>query len=155
MQNKILSKQMGLDHNVKRVLEIAEEIMRENKGLNTETLYNVAKKSLNLLRNGLLFIIQFLINKKILIEGSKFSRDTVLLNPIKRGIYNFIRMNPGAHFSIIRKKYQAIKSELIKSSLGFSSEFFTLYDDLIDETKRISEEEIQYLIGDKELNKSN
>jgi len=105
METKILSKPMGLKHpNVKRVIEIAEEIMSKNKVLNIETLYNVAKKSLKLPRNGLLFIIQFLINKKILIEGSKFSRETVLSNPTRRGIYNFIRVNPGAHFSILRKR---------------------------------------------------
>ncbi len=105
METKILSKSMGLEHpNVKRVIEIAEEIMSKNHVLNLETLYNVAKKSLNLPRNGLLFIIQFLINKKILIEGSKFSRETVLSNPIRRGIHNYIRANPGVHFSILRKK---------------------------------------------------
>ncbi len=105
METKILSKPMGLEHpNVKRVIEIAEEIMSKNQVLNIETLYNVAKKSLKLPRNGLLIIIQFLINKKILIEGSKFSREKVLSNPTRRGIYNFIRVNPGAHFSILRKR---------------------------------------------------
>jgi predicted transcriptional regulator len=105
METKILSKSIGLDHpNVKRVIEIAEEIMSKNKVLNIETLYNVAKKSLKLPRNGLLFIIQFIINKKILIEGSKFSRETVLSNTTRRGIYNYIKMNPGVHFSILRKK---------------------------------------------------
>ena len=105
METKILSKPMGLEHpNVKRVIEIAEEIMSKNIVLNIETLYNVAKKSLKLPRNGLLFIIQFLINKKILNEGSKFSRETVLSNLIRRGIYNYIRLNPGAHFSILRKR---------------------------------------------------
>jgi len=105
METKILSKSIGLEHpNVKSVIEIAEEIMSKNKVLNLETLYNVAKKSLKLPRNGLLFIIQYLINKKILIDGSKFSRETVLSNPTRRGIYNYIRVNPGVHFSILRKK---------------------------------------------------
>jgi len=105
METKILSKSIGLEHpNVKKVIEIAEEIMSKNKVLNIETLYNVAKKSLKLPRNGLLFIIQFLINKKVLIEGSKFSRETVLSNPTRRGLYYYIRANPGAHFSILRKR---------------------------------------------------
>jgi hypothetical protein len=105
MKTMISSKSIGLEHpNVKRVIEIAEAIMSKNKVLNIETLYNVAKKSLNLPKSGLLFIIQFLINKKILIEGSKFSRETVLSNPTRRGIYNCIRANPGVHFSILRKK---------------------------------------------------
>jgi hypothetical protein len=51
------------------------------------------------------------------------------------------------------KEYQTIKTELLKSPLGFSSEFFTLYNDLIDETKRISEEKSHYLINDNDLDK--
>jgi len=105
MKIQILSKSIGLEHpSVKRVIEIAEDIMSKNKILNVETLYNVAKKRLKLPRNGLLFIIQFLINKKILIEGSKFSKETVLLNSIRKSIYNYIRLNPGVHFSILRRK---------------------------------------------------
>ena len=105
MKPQILTKGIGLEHpTVKRVIEIAEEILSENKVLNVETLYNVAKKSLKIPRNGLLFIIQFLINNKILIEGSKFSRETVLSNVVRNRIYRYIRMNPGVHFSILRKK---------------------------------------------------
>ncbi len=112
METKILSKSIGLEHpNVKKVIEIAEEIMSKNKVLNIETLYNVAKKSLKLPRNGLLFIIQLLINKKVLIEGSKFSRETVLVNPTRRGLYNYISANPGAHFSILRKRALSMGSE--------------------------------------------
>ncbi len=105
MKTQIIPGQIGVDHpNVKRVLEIAEEIMRKNKILNIENLYNLAKKQLKIPRNGLLSIIQFLINKKILIEGSKFSKETVLSNYIRKGIYNYIKIHPGVHFSILRKK---------------------------------------------------
>ena len=37
-------------------------------------------------------------------EGSKFSKETVLSNHIRNGIYNYIRVHPGVHFSILRKK---------------------------------------------------
>ena len=105
MKIQIVSGPIGEDHpSVKRVLEIAEEIMRKNKILNIENLYNLAKKRLKIPRNGLLSIIQFLINKKILIEGSKFSKETVLSNQIRRGIYYFIRTNPAIHFSVLRRK---------------------------------------------------
>jgi len=105
MKPQILTKGIGLEHpTVKRVIEIAEELLSENKVLNMEILYKVAKKRLKIPRNGLLFIIQFLINKKILIEGSKFSRETVLSNHVRNRIYRYIRMNPGVHFSNLRKK---------------------------------------------------
>ena len=104
MKPQILTKGIDLEHpTVKRVLEIAEEILSENKVLNVETLYNMAKKSLKIPKKGLLFIIQYLINKKILIEGSKFSRETVLSNGIRKRIYKYIIMNPGVHFSVLRK----------------------------------------------------
>jgi len=105
MKTQIIPGPIGVNHpSVKRVLEIAEEIMRRNKVLNIENLYNLAKKRLKIPRKGLLSIIQFLINKKILIEGSKFSKETVLSNHIRNGIYNYIRIHPGVHFSILRKK---------------------------------------------------
>ena len=105
MKTEIFSKSIGEDHpNVKKVLELAEEIMSKNKVLNVENLYNIAKKRLKLPRNGLLLIIQFLINKKLLIEGSKFSRESVLTNRIRNGILNYIFKHPGVHFSDLRKK---------------------------------------------------
>lgn len=105
MKTQIISEPIGIDHpSVRRVLEIAEEIMSKNKVLNIENLYNLAKKQLKIPRNGLLSIIQFLINKKLLIEGSKFSKETVLSNQIRRGIYYFIRTNPAIHFSVLRRK---------------------------------------------------
>lgn len=105
MKTQINSVPIGVDHpSVKRVLEIAEELMRKNKVLNIENLYNLAKKRLKIPRSGLLSIIQFLLNKKLLIEGSKFSKETVLSNHIRNGIYNYIRVHPGVHFSILRKK---------------------------------------------------
>ncbi len=111
MKPQILSRNIGLEHpSVRKVIEIAEEIMSKNKLLNVENLYNLAKKRLNLSRNGLLFIIKFLINKKILIEGSKFSKETVLLNGIRRNIYNYIKVNPGVHFSLLRKKALSVES---------------------------------------------
>jgi len=105
MKPQIITKAIGLEHpTVKRVIEIAEEILSKNQVLNVETLYNLAKKRLKIPRNGLLVIIQYLINKKILIEGSKFSRETVLSNYVRNRIYSYIIMNPGVHFSILRKK---------------------------------------------------
>lgn len=114
MKTHIIDKAIGLDHpSVKRVLEIAEEILSKNKVLNAERLYNVIKKRLKIPRNGILFIIQFLLSKKILIEGSKFSKKTVLENFVRKKIFNYIRINPGVHFSNLRK--EALSSN-IKSS---------------------------------------
>lgn len=95
---------IGLEHPmVKRVLEIAKEILSKNKVLDIESLYNLAKRRLKIPRKGLLSIIQLLINKKILVEGSKFVRDNVLSNFYRRNIYNYIKKNSAVHFSLIKK----------------------------------------------------
>ena len=105
MKTEIIRKTVGLDHpTVRKVIEIAENLMEKNIVLNIETLCNVAKKELKIPRKGLLFIIHYLIDKKVLIEGSKFSKDTVLLNRFRKKIYKFILSNPGVHFSYLRKK---------------------------------------------------
>ena len=95
---------VGLEHpSVKQVVEIAEEILNENKILNIDTLYYRAKKRLKIPRKGLNAIIQFLINNKILVDRSKFTRRTVLSNSTRKIIYNFILSNVGSHFSLIKK----------------------------------------------------
>ena len=85
------------------MLEIAEEILSKNRVLNIELLYNVAKRRLKIPRQGLLRIIQVHLNKRVLFEGSKFTKDTLLSNSHREIIYDFIKTNLGAHFSLIRK----------------------------------------------------
>jgi len=110
MKTEIISKAISLENpNVKRVLKIAEEIMNSNKVLNIENLYNIAKRALKIPRKGLLRIIQFLINKKILIEGSKYSKKTVLSNQIRNNIYKLIKKKGAVHFSHIKRKMQIKK----------------------------------------------
>lgn len=94
----------GLEHpSVQKVIKIAENIVSQNKTLDVETLYNRAKRILQIPRKGLLRIIQMLINRGILIEGTKYTRRSVLNNPLRKTIYFFIKENLGAHFSDIRK----------------------------------------------------
>jgi len=59
--------------------------------------------------------------------------------------------NKLSHIFTDEKEYQVVKTELLKSPLGLSSAFFTLYNDLLDETKRISEEESLYLNDNNDL----
>ncbi|MFX1340522.1 MAG: hypothetical protein ACFFDK_18075 [Promethearchaeota archaeon] len=100
----IIRNSLGLDHpSVQSVIKIAREIIRDNKVLDTEILYNIAKRRLKIPRRGLLRIIQYLLNKKILVEGTKCTKGTVLSNYQRRKIYNFIQSHLGVHFSIIRK----------------------------------------------------
>jgi len=105
MSNLSLALSLTLNHpNVQRVIEIAKEIINNKKVLDTELLYTLAKRQLKLPRKGLLSIIQLLINKKVLVEGSKYTRDEVLNNKYRFNLYRFLTSYLGAHFSTIRKQ---------------------------------------------------
>ena len=95
---------LTLNHpSVQSVIEIAKEVINNNNVLDTELLYSLAKRRLKFPRKGLLSIIQLLINKKVLVEGSKYTRDEVLNNKYRFNLYRFLTSYLGAHFSTIRK----------------------------------------------------
>ena len=105
MKEKIIAPPLSLENpNVQHIIAIAEDMMSQNKSLTIERLYNVSKKILKIPRKGLISIIHFLINNHVLIEGSKFSRKTILDNYLRRNILDYIRLNGCAHFSILRKE---------------------------------------------------
>ena len=85
-------------------MEIAQEIINENRSLDTDLLYSRAKKRLKISRSGLLHIIQSLFNRNILVPGAKNTKETVLLNPDRKRIYHFITTHLGVHFSTISKQ---------------------------------------------------
>ena len=112
MSNLNLALSLTLNHpSVQNVIEIAKDVINNNKVLDTQLLYNLAKRRLKLPRKGLLSIIQLLINKKVLVEGSKYTRDEVLSNKYRFKLYRFLTSNLGAHFSTIRK-------QIITDSIG-------------------------------------
>jgi predicted transcriptional regulator len=105
MKEKIIAPPLSLENpNVQHIIAIAEDMMNQNKTLTIERLYNVSKKVLKIPRSGLISIIHFLINNHVLLEGSKFSRETVLENYLRKNILEYIQLNGCAHFSILRNE---------------------------------------------------
>ena len=99
---------LSLKHpNVQRVIEIAEEIVAEHKKVTLDNLYYRAKRRLKIPRRGLKSIIQYLVNKKVLVDQSRFTRNSILAHPFRKTIYYFIKSNLGAHLSTIRKYFQS------------------------------------------------
>ncbi|MCK4285718.1 MAG: hypothetical protein KAX18_05920 [Candidatus Lokiarchaeota archaeon] len=114
IDNKIYPLSLGLDHpTVKQVLQIALELTKEHKLINTELLYNRAKRELKIPRQGLNKIIQMLINRKILVDGSRFTKETVLRNKIRNYIFWLIKTNIGSHFSFLKKEVSQQKESEI------------------------------------------
>ena len=104
---------IGLEHpSVKQVIEIAEDLVNDHKVLNINSLYNRAKKKLKIPRKGLNIIIEFLLNNKILVDRSRYTKNSVLSNNTRKKIYNFLQVNIGMHFSLLRKMiYSDVKSK--------------------------------------------
>ena len=104
MSQEILAPTIGMDHpTVKGVIKIANVILQEGRVLNIDYLYRRSKRELKIPREGLLTIIQYLVNKKIIINGSKFTINTILDNNIRKIVYQFIQKNIGLHFSAIKR----------------------------------------------------
>ena len=162
MQSEIITTTLNLEHpSVKEVIAIAEDILNQNKVLNIQSLYNKAKKQLKIPKKGLVKIISLLLNKKILIEGSKYTKKTVLTNRVRYRILKYIEGNGAAYFSEIRRNILAddgddlgsgqliwhlemlLKFKYIKKiKVGNYSVFLPIYID--DETG-----EIIFLLNDK------
>ena len=92
---------------VQDVLKIAEDLANENKFLDVHTLYQRAKRKLKIPRKGLLQIIQLLIDNKFLVDGSKFTRDSVLENQHRNRVLQIILHNLGIHFSALKRNFFA------------------------------------------------
>jgi len=88
---------------VQNVFQIAEELVRDNKVIQTNLLFKIAKRKLKYTSEKLFSIINLLFQNKILVEGSRFTRTSILYNEYRTQIYEFIRKYPGAHFSIIKE----------------------------------------------------
>jgi len=117
MSNLNLALSLTINHpSVQSVIEIAKEVINNHNVLDTELLYRLAKRRLKFPRKGLLNIIKLLINKKVLVEGSKYTRDEILNNKYRFHLYRFLTSYLGAHFSSIRKQIITDNSGTLGSS---------------------------------------
>lgn len=111
---------MGLDPSmVQKVLKIAHKLIRKHKTLNTQVLYNVSKKQLQLPRRGLMKILKFMLNEKIIINGSQYTKETVLKSSIRRKIYESIDSNLGVNFTWIKENIYLLDQGNYKSISQF------------------------------------
>jgi len=102
---------LNIEHpSVQNVLNIAEEIANENKFLDTQIIYERAKRRLKLPKKGLLQIIQLLYANKYVVDGSKFTQHSILDNQLRKMIFQIIVYNPGIHFSALKRKIKTKKS---------------------------------------------
>ncbi|MHA2290189.1 MAG: hypothetical protein ACXABG_15495 [Promethearchaeota archaeon] len=107
MTQTIIQTPFSLDNpNIKKVLEIAEEILQQKQVLTLDKLFSRAKRTLKIPNSGLKSIIQYLVNKKILVDQSRFTRISVMSNPVRKRLYYTIRKNIGVHLAAVKKLLQ-------------------------------------------------
>lgn len=83
-------------------MAIAEDIMEQGSPLDIGHLYNVARRVLNIQRKELYDIIKFLLGNHYLVEGTKFTRETVLAHPYRSKIMASVARHGSMHFSAIK-----------------------------------------------------
>ncbi|MFW9949993.1 MAG: winged helix-turn-helix transcriptional regulator [Candidatus Thorarchaeota archaeon] len=89
--------------NEQAILEIINEYLEKNTFFNVNEILpfissRLAKSGININLNGIRTILKSLVEKNFIVEGSKLTRDEILLNFNRNKIYQYIQKNPGVHF---------------------------------------------------------
>lgn len=94
----------GLYHELPRaVVSIANELVASGKLLDVQRLYKMCKQRLNATRNELIDTIHLLLGSHVLVEGTLFTRETVVENKYRKKIMALIEQHGAMHFSRIKK----------------------------------------------------
>ena len=98
-----------LDSQEQTVLEVIQEYLNKNKIFNIMEIVPFIRarfksQGVNINDVGIKEILISMVKKKIVIEGSKLIRDSVLLNEKRKIIYNYIIKTPGTYFNKILRK---------------------------------------------------
>jgi len=90
------------------VLKIIQEYLNKNRTFNKIEIIpfitaKIAKKKINISYNGICGILKSLVEKNIIVEGSKLIKSDIFSNLNRKKIYEFIAKNPGIHFNKLVK----------------------------------------------------
>ncbi len=97
-----------LQEQEKLVLNVIQEYLNKNRIFNMKKILpfitaRFKMASININNRGIEEILKILVNKKLIVEGSKLYRDDLLMNKKRNLIYEFIVKNPGTYFNRIIK----------------------------------------------------
>ena len=109
MSNELLYKTLNnISEEQILVLNIIQEYLNKNRTFNKIEIVpfinaKIAKKKINLSYNGICEILKSLVEKNIIVEGSKLIKFDIFSNLNRKKIYEFITKNPGIHFNKLVK----------------------------------------------------
>jgi len=88
------------------VLNIINEYLDKNRFFSANDIIpfissRLAKSGINLNINGIRTVLKSLVEKNVIVEGSKLTRDEILTNLNRNKIYEYIQKNPGINFNKI------------------------------------------------------
>lgn len=93
----------SLTHTEMEVYRIVKEYLSKNRFLEIEKIVpfinsRLIRDSSGLNSNGIYKILNDLANKQVIVNGSKYTKEDVLINENRVSMYNAIINNPGIHF---------------------------------------------------------
>ena len=100
---------INLSNQEKIILDLVQEYLNKNRYFNIKKIipfinYRLRNASIDLNYNGIEAILKTLLNKRLILEGSKLTRNDILLNSKRRKIYEFIIKNQVVYFNKIVKR---------------------------------------------------
>ncbi|MFX1455239.1 MAG: hypothetical protein ACFFDB_07665 [Promethearchaeota archaeon] len=118
------------------VLSTVREYLNKNRYFNINDIlpfiharFKMASININL--RGIEDILRGLVKKKLLIEGSKLTKDDILTNKKRKQIYLFIVENPGTYFNKIVKSL-AMSNHIVIWHLSMLLKFNYIKSEMID-----------------------
>ncbi|NVM36170.1 MAG: hypothetical protein HWN81_11290 [Candidatus Lokiarchaeota archaeon] len=155
-----------------RIFELIQEYLNDNRVFNKEkaAMYIKSRNRVNgtLNYNGIKFVIDSLIKKNILLESSKLTRRTVLLNSNRKKLFDLIKQNPGIYkYKLANKlnvcpfvikwhlsmliKFQLIREQKLNNQIGYFE--FSSSPETDDLFHTISREKCKMIINYLKKNK--
>ena len=91
------------------VFDIIQDYMDNNRVFRTDKIVpliinNFSRNSTNINEKGVRAIVDALVEKKVIIQGSKITKAIVLQNSNRRKIYTFIKENPGLYLNRLKNE---------------------------------------------------
>ena len=96
----------GIQKREQLVLDVVQEYLEKNRHFSSKQIVpfigsRFAKSSININNIGIEKILNSLVEKSIIVEGSKLTRSSILLNSNRRLMLYHIQKNPGVYFNQI------------------------------------------------------
>ena len=94
------------------VFEMIQDYLNKNRIFDMKKIipYLISKfaksKKIKINNDGIQKILLSLAKKKMIIDGSKFTKTDVLISSKRKKIYDYVKKNPGVHTAKIAKKFK-------------------------------------------------